>query len=123
MDPYSLFMSLFVKNKEAIKAADVANGITIVHSKQKSQILDNVLKLQLILIKEKEIDGDSISEGIICEKTRRIYADHLKETPSTIAEGDSEFTFKVSRGWFEKLKHRSGIHSVARHGEATSSHK
>ena len=67
-----------MKNKEAIKIADVAKGITIVHSKQKSQILDNVLKLQLILIKEKEMDGDSISEGIISEKTRRIYADHLK---------------------------------------------
>ena len=33
------------------------------------------------------------------------------------------FTFKASRGWFEKPKHRSGIHGVARHGEADRSNK
>ena len=28
--------------------------------------------------------------------------------------------FKVSRGWFDKLKKRTGIYSVIRHGEAAS---
>ena len=69
------------------------------------------------------MDGDSISEGILCEKALRIYADILKETPSTSAEGESGFNFKVSRGWFKKCKHQSGIHSVVRHGEAISSNK
>ncbi|PNF40758.1 hypothetical protein B7P43_G17809 [Cryptotermes secundus] len=32
-----------------------------------------------------------------------------------------EEVFKRSRGWFEKFKRRSGIHSVVRHGEAASS--
>ena len=45
----------------------------------------------------------SISEGIICEKALRIYADLLKETPSMSAEGESEFTFKASRGCLRKL--------------------
>ena len=58
-------ISTFLKNKEAIKTADVANGVTIVHSKQRPQIMDEVEKMLLIWI--KELNGDSISEGIICE--------------------------------------------------------
>ena len=65
--------------------------------------MDEVEKLLLIWI--KEIDGNSISEGIISEKTLRIYADLLKETTSTSAEGESGFTFKASRDWFTKFKH------------------
>ena len=48
-----------------MKAADIANGVTIVHSMQKSLIMDEVDKLVLIWMQENEIDGDSISEGII----------------------------------------------------------
>ena len=69
------------------------------------------------------MDGDSISEGIICVKAMRIFADLVKETPSTSAEGESGLIFKASRGWFEGLKYRSGINSVVRHGEAVSSNK
>ena len=50
----------------------------------------------------EKLNGDSISEGIICEKALRIYADLVKETPSTSVEGVRGFTFKASRGWFEK---------------------
>ena len=75
-----------------IKAADAAKRVTIVHSKQRSQIMDEFEKLQLIWI--KELDGDSISEGIICEKGLRIYADLLKLTHSKSA-GESGFTFKA----------------------------
>ena len=73
-------------------------------------------------IKQK-LDGDSISEGIICEKTLRIYAVLLMETLSMSEEGESWFTLKESRGRCKKFKDRSGIHSVARHGEAASSNK
>ena len=58
------------------------------------------------------MDGDSISEGIICEKALCIYADLLMETPS-----------RANRGWFKKFKHLSGIHIVVRHGKAASTHK
>ena len=80
--------------------------------------MDEVEKLLLIWIEGKVLDGDSISEGIIYEKYLRIYADLLKETPSTSAEGESGINFKASRGWFEKFEHQSGIHSVVRHVEA-----
>ena len=48
--------------------------------------MDEVEKLLLILIKEKELDGDIISEGIICEKVLRTYAD-LTEFPCACEEG------------------------------------
>ena len=95
-------ISTFLKNKEGIKAVDVAKGVTIVHNKQRLKIMDEAEKLLLILI--KEMDGDRISEGIICEKARSKYADLLEESHSTRA-GESVFTFKSNRGWFEKLKH------------------
>ena len=59
-------ISPFLKNKEAIKAADVVKGVTIVHSKQSPKIMYEVEKLLLIWM--KELDGGSIREGIICEK-------------------------------------------------------
>ena len=61
------------------------------------------------------MDDDSIVEDIVCENALRIYADLLKETPSTSAEGEIGFIFKASRGWFKKFKHRSEIHSVVAH--------
>ena len=56
----------FLRNKEAIKEADAAKMVTIVHRKQRLQIMDKVEKLLLIWIKEKELDDDSVSGGIIC---------------------------------------------------------
>ena len=44
-------ISTFLKNKEAIKASDVAKEVTIVHSKQRPQIIDEVEKQLLIWIK------------------------------------------------------------------------
>ena len=41
-------ISTFLKNKEVIKAADVAKGVTIVHSKQRPQIMYEVENLLLI---------------------------------------------------------------------------
>ena len=41
-----------------------------------------------------------------------IYADLVKETPSTSVEGESGLTFKARRGWFEKFEHRSGVNGV-----------
>ena len=45
-------ISTFLKNIDAVMAADVAKGVTIVRSKQRPQIMDEVEKLLLILIKK-----------------------------------------------------------------------
>ncbi|UYV62529.1 GMDS [Cordylochernes scorpioides] len=70
---------------------------------------------------EKQLQGDTLTPTIICEKARAIYGDLLKQTPQTSIDEASEESFKASRGWFENFKKRSGIHSVVRHGEAASS--
>ena len=56
---------------------------------------------------------------LVKEKARIIYCDLKKQARSTSAEA-TEDTFKASDGWFDNFKKRSGIHSVIRHGEATS---
>lgn len=114
-------VSTILKTKEVIKAANVAKGVTVI-TKQRPQILEEVEKLLLIFINERQLAGDGISEELICEKALEIYSDLLKETPGTSTESGA-FEFKASRGWFEKFKKRTGIHNVIRHGEAASSNK
>ena len=112
-------VSTILKNKDQLKASDVAKGSSV-FSKQRPQVLEEVEKLLLIFINEKQLTGDSISEDAICGKARQLYGDLIKKDPSIVPEG---FDFKGSRGWFEKFRRRSGIHSVVRHGEAASSDK
>ncbi|XP_051783832.1 uncharacterized protein LOC114652508 isoform X2 [Erpetoichthys calabaricus] len=110
-------ISTILKQKEAIKAADVAKGVTVL-TKQRPQVLEEVEKLLLVWLNEKELAGDIVSEAMLCEKARRIHGDLLQYYTSTSGEGEE---FKASRGWFEKFRKRSGIHSVVRHGEAAIS--
>lgn len=112
-------ISTILKNKEAVKSSDVAMGVSAI-SKQRPQVLEEVEKLLMIFINEKQLAGDSVSEEIICAKALEMYGDLLKKDPSLIVEGSD---FKASRGWFEKFKRRTGIHNVVRHGEASSSDK
>ena len=112
-------ISTILKNKDSIKASDVAKGVTAI-TKQRPQILEEVEKLTLLYIKQLELAGDSVSEELVCQKARDIYNDLLKSSPGT---SDETFEFKASRGWFEKFKRRTGIHSIVRHGEAASSDK
>ncbi|XP_028668446.1 tigger transposable element-derived protein 1-like [Erpetoichthys calabaricus] len=113
-------ISTILKKKEQLKEANVSKGMTII-TKQRPQIIDEVEKLLLVYINEKQLEGASISEAFISEKALQIYEDLKKKTPQTNALSD--FVFKASRGWFEKFKHRTGIHSVIRHGEAANSDK
>ena len=111
-------ISTILKNKDQLKASEVAKGSSVL-SKQRPQVLEEVEKLLLIFINEKQLSGDSLSEDAICAKAKILYED-IKKDPIIVPEG---FDFKASRGWFEKFKKRSGIHSIVRHGEAASSDK
>ena len=53
-------ISTIVKNKEVIKGADVAKGVTGT-SKQRPPILEEVEKLLLVYINEVQLRGDNIS--------------------------------------------------------------
>ncbi|KAI3361607.1 hypothetical protein L3Q82_013745, partial [Scortum barcoo] len=92
-----------LKQKELIKAITPAKGIKII-SKQWTSIHENMEKLVMVWLTEKQLAGDTVMEAIICEKAQAIYEALGKP-------------FKASRGWFENFKKRTGIHSI-RHGEA-----
>ena len=109
-----------LKKREEIKKLDVAKGVKTMYStKQRPKLLEDVEKLLMLWINDKQLAGDSISEPIICAKAKALYLDLVKKTPGTTSE--DEDAFKASRGWFENFRKRTGIHSVARHGEAASS--
>ncbi|XP_068201901.1 tigger transposable element-derived protein 1-like [Palaemon carinicauda] len=114
----------FLKQKEAIKPATPAKGVTVFSSKR-SHVHDEMEKLLLVLVKDKEMAGGTITEAIICQKASAIFGDLvLAQAEADAGEGTSKQEpsgFKASRGWFEKFKRRSGVHSVVRHGEAASS--
>lgn len=110
-----------LKQKEAIKATTPSKGLSIM-SKRRSSVHDEMERLLLLWIKGKEIDGDSVTETIISEKATAIFNDLVTEDAGEgTADQEPHPEFKASRGWFEKFKKRTGIHSVVRHGEASSS--
>nr|XP_053634361.1 tigger transposable element-derived protein 1-like [Cherax quadricarinatus] len=109
-------IATIVAKKTAIKEAVLAKGATM-FSKLRSQVIEDIERLLLVWINEKQIAGDSISQAIICEKARKLHEDLIRKMPAT--SGDVS-EFKASKGWFERFKNRSGIHSVIRHGEAAS---
>ena len=118
-----------LKQKEAIKSRTPFKGSTVLSSKRIGAH-EEMEKLLLVWIQEKQLAGDSISEAFICEKARTIYSDLRKRTQDTAMEDtpststgktSKEINFQASSGWFKNFKKRSGIHSVVRHGDAASS--
>ncbi|GFU02706.1 tigger transposable element-derived protein 1 [Nephila pilipes] len=113
-------ISTIIKQKEAIKKLQSSKGVTII-SKLRTNIHDEMVQLLLLWIKEKQLAGDSVSEAIICEKVGAIFQDLKRDVTETEGESSQGSEgFKASLGWFDNFKKRSGIHSVIRHGEASS---
>jgi len=94
-----------LKQKDKILVVSPSKGVTWI-IKNRPPIIDDVEKLLLVWINENQMQGDTIND--LLEKTPRM---------ST----DEDTSFKASKGWFEKFKTRTAIHSVVRHGEAASS--
>jgi len=110
-------ISTILKNREAIKAANVMKVVKHLTSKRLPAV-EEVEKLLMVWINEKQLAGDNVSEDIICEKARLLYSDITRDTPGSSAE-----EFKASKGWFDNFKKRTGIHNVVRHEEAASSNE
>ncbi|XP_068203761.1 putative CENPB DNA-binding domain-containing protein 1 [Palaemon carinicauda] len=94
-------ISTIIKQNAAIKAVKPSKGITII-SNHRSPTLEEMERLLLIWIKNKEIVCDTITETISCEKASAIYCD-LKAAGSRDDAGESSTDprmeeFKVSRG-------------------------
>ena len=112
-----------LKQKETIKKISASKGLAII-SKRRNNIHDEMEKLLLLWVKEKQLLGDTVTEAIICEKSISIFED-LKRAAMAAGWGGASSgldhdDFKASHGWFFRFKKRSGIHSVVRHGEAAS---
>ncbi|XP_034987686.1 tigger transposable element-derived protein 1 [Zootoca vivipara] len=110
-------IATILKMREKILATDVAKGVTRI-VKNRPAVLEEVEKLLLIWMEEKQRAGATVTEAVICEKAKALHAALVQQQPGTSAESE---VFKASRGWFERFRIRSGIHSVVRHGEAASS--
>ncbi|KAJ7303174.1 hypothetical protein JRQ81_012107 [Phrynocephalus forsythii] len=111
-------ISTILKKKEEMRELDLAKGITRI-SKQRPRVLEDVEKLLLVWINQKQLAGDTVTDNLICKKAKDLYADLVNRRPGTSA--GNEEGFKASRGWCEKFKRRSGVHCVARHRESASS--
>ena len=101
----------FFKYKEINKASNVTKGSKVI-SKQRPQIIEEVEKLLLVLINEKLLKVDSLSEAFICEKALDIY-DYLVK--KILGATSKDFDLKANMPWFLTFLKRSAIHSVLRH--------
>jgi hypothetical protein len=116
-------IATILKKKEEIKAASVAAGVkTLASQSQRSSVNEEMEKLLMIWINERQMAGDTMTQEMICSKARMIY-ENLKKNVAGHSTAEAEEEFKGSREWFEKFKRRSGIHSVIRHGEEASANK
>ncbi|XP_069156566.1 tigger transposable element-derived protein 1-like [Procambarus clarkii] len=113
-------ISTILKRKEQFKTFDVAKGVTNV-TKKRPKLLDDVERLLLVWMNERQLHSDSVSEAIVCAKARVLFMDLVRKIPD--ASSEDEQLFKASRGWFENFRKRSGIHNVVPHGKAASSDK
>nr|XP_034969527.1 tigger transposable element-derived protein 1-like [Zootoca vivipara] len=107
-----------LKTREKILAMDAAKGVTRIMPNRPA-VLEEVEKLLLIWMQEKQRAGDTVTEAVICEKAKALHTDLIQQKAGS-SDAEPE-VFKASRGWFERFKTRSGVHSVVRHGEAASS--
>ncbi|XP_019210812.1 tigger transposable element-derived protein 1-like [Oreochromis niloticus] len=103
---------------------------TTIMSKRRTPIHDEMERLLLVWIKDKEKTGNTLTETIICEKASSIYNDLVSKAASneqptaSTSSQEAPLTspeFRASHGWFYRFKKRTGNHSVVRHGEAASS--
>jgi hypothetical protein len=89
-------------------------------TKQRSQTIEEVEKLLLIWINDNTLGGNSISEGMVSGKARRLHDEMVKKYLGTRGNTD---VLKASRRSFEKLKTISGIPLVLRHGVVVSANQ
>ncbi|XP_023210348.1 tigger transposable element-derived protein 1-like [Centruroides sculpturatus] len=118
-------INTILSKKDAIKSARVAKGVSkIFHVKRRSSLHDEMERLLMVWINDRQVRVDSSTQEVICQKAKLIYDMLKKNTPETSSSsGNEEEEFKASRGWFFRFKKRCGIHSVIMYGEDGSNDK
>ena len=91
-----------LKQKESIKDITQAKGVKII-SKLRTYVDEKMENLLMVWLTEKQLAGDTVTEGTVCKKAHAIYDDLLQQTSGTSVDEASEDLFKASRGWFENF--------------------
>lgn len=68
--------------QELIKGTTPARGVTII-SKLRTSLHEKMEKLLTVWVTEKQLQGGTLTQSIMCEKARAIYGDLLKQIPHT----------------------------------------
>ncbi|XP_077453985.1 uncharacterized protein LOC144072678 isoform X2 [Stigmatopora argus] len=107
-------VSTIMKQKAALKAMIPSQGLSIM-SKKRSALNDEMERLLILWIREKQMAGDKMTKTSISEKAVDIFADLLKQGVGPPEGRPSEF--KASHGWLEKFTRRVERHSLENYSE------
>ena len=80
-----LTISTILKNREAIKAVEVAKVVKSLTSKRLPAV-EELEKILMVWINEKHLACDSVSEAIIREKARLLYNDIMRDISASSVE-------------------------------------
>lgn len=86
-----------LKNREKIKAANVATGVRSIN---RSVEMEEVEKLLLPWITDRLARDEKVTKTIVCETAKNLYKELTKNNSN--AE-----PFKASNGWFDRFKKRT----------------
>ena len=78
-------ISTILKNREAIKAVEVAKVVKSLTSKRLPAV-EELEKILMVWINEKQLACDSVSEAIIREKARLLYNDIMRDISASSVE-------------------------------------
>ena len=108
-----------MKNADKIKiTAQCTTSVTATRvTRTRSSLLENMESQLSIWVEDQNQRHMPLSQLIIMEKARSLFTTIQQQE----GDGSSTETFTANRGWFEKFKHRSNIHSIRITGEAASS--
>ncbi|UYV72858.1 hypothetical protein LAZ67_10001012 [Cordylochernes scorpioides] len=98
-----------LKKKKELRELDAAKGVTRL-SKQRPRLLEEVEKLILVWINEKQLAGDTITQNLICEKAKALYAELGSKIPCTSIENEVHADFKASKGTFLEKDAEENLH-------------
>ena len=81
----TLTICSILKKKEETRGLDGAKGVTRI-PKQQARVVEDVEKLHLVWINEKQLPCDTVSENFMCEKAKALYTDLISKLPGTSTE-------------------------------------
>ena len=83
-----------IKEKEEIRGLDAAKRVTRI-PKQQPRFLEDVEKLCLVWLNEKQLADDTVTKNFICETEKALYTNLISKLPETSTENEEHF--KASR--------------------------